>query len=208
MVRRAIGFNSQRDNYDFGGQIVGNVQCFSTCAWMFMAYYASAIDAGDDEGLCRYVDDVEASVGETGSAEDVMREDKRIRDVVTRGTKSMFFWSIHRHAIEVFLHQRGVTGRCLFRETMTLDDVDKILEEGPVIIGTTALGGLKGGHVILLVEKARDKNAYYVNDPYGDARTRYRRHDGGGVLYARKRIEVHATRRGTVSRCLFWQRDM
>jgi len=170
-----------------------------------MAYYAPAIDARDDKGLCRYVDDVETSVGEAGSAEAMMREDRRMRDLVARGTKSMFFWAIHRHAIEGFLHREGVRGRCVFCETMTLDDVDSVLEDGPVIMGTTALGGLKGGHVILLISKARHKNAYYVNDPYGDARTRYRQHDGCGVLYARKRIERHGTRHGRVCRCMFWQ---
>ena len=98
-MTHTVAYNSQRDNRSFGGRIPGNVQCFATCAWMFMSFFDDKIDATDDEGLRDYLDDIESSVGDEGSAEDFLRHDDAIRDAVEKGVNSMFFWKIHVNAI-------------------------------------------------------------------------------------------------------------
>ena len=206
----SLGYNTQRDNDDFGGRVSGHVQCFSTCAWMFMAYYDAGVDAGDDRGLRAYVDDVESRVGVpragAGTAEWVIARDKAIRQAVEAGMRSMYFWRVHAHAIEVRLHRAGVSGTCVYREGMRLAVLDKALARGPVILATNKLGGLRGGHVILLLGK-QGQDGYIVHDPYGDARSGYRNHDGNRVLYGRDLLTTHATDKGRVRRCLYWTRN-
>ncbi|MBC6444048.1 MAG: hypothetical protein GDA50_01255 [Alphaproteobacteria bacterium GM202ARS2] len=206
MTQHNIAYNSQRDNYDFDGQIPGNVQCFSTCMWMLLSAFAKSIKANDDNGLLDYVDDVESSVGDSGTAEDVMRQDQAIADAVASGIDSMFFWQIHQKAFRPFLIKHGVSNvDCVFStQERTFAQLDDILASSPVVLGTRKLGGIKGGHVILLLGKHPEKNGYWVHDPFGDARTRYRNTNGAHVFYSKKRLLMHATDDGkTAKRCIY-----
>jgi uncharacterized protein YvpB len=56
-----------------------------------------------------------------------------------------------------------------------------------VIIGTFKLGGLPGGHIILLV--GIDDYDYIVNDPFGNANTNYKDKNGAGVIYPKELIK-------------------
>lgn len=170
---RKITYNSQRDNIDFAGTFPGWAQCFSTSAWMFLSYYDPGIRADDDKGLAAYVDDVEASVGAVGIAERVMPKFPWIKG------RTSLWWPIQREAIQAHMPDYNV----LFNEHFPIEQLIDVIDRGPVIIGTNKMGGLRGGHIILLVDYDRDRRSFMVNDPYGDARGNYRYSDGAGVLY-------------------------
>ena len=170
---RKIGYNSQRDNFAFAGTLPGYVQCMSTSAWMFLSHYNPAYRADDDNGLAEYVDDVEASVGRPGIAERVMRKYKWIT-----GRTSMW-WLVQREALQARIPDR----RIIFNDHYPIEQLPHTLEAGPVIIGTNKMGGLPGGHIILLVDYDRDRRGFIVNDPYGDARENYLYAHGAGALY-------------------------
>ena len=73
---RKIGFNSQRNNFDFAGKFKGYQQCFATSAWMFMSFFSERFRADDDKQLSRYVDDVCNEVGESGIGEEEAKYNK------------------------------------------------------------------------------------------------------------------------------------
>jgi len=170
---RKIGYNSQRDNFSFAGTLPGYVQCMSTSAWMFLSHYDPSVRAGDDRGLAAYVDDVEATVGRPGIAERVMRKYKWIT-----GRTSMW-WLVQREALQARIPDR----RIIFNDHYPIEQLPHTLEAGPVIIGTNKMGGLPGGHIILLVDYDRDRRGFIVNDPYGDARGNYLYAHGEGAVY-------------------------
>ncbi len=69
--------------------------------------------------------------------------------------------------------------------------LSKYLKSGPVILGTKKLGGLRGGHIILLVRK--DTKGFYVNDPFGDGlNSNYINQNGYNVFYAKDKLSSFA----------------
>ena len=183
---RILEYNSQRDNYDFDGQFKGSCQCFSTSAWMFLAYYAPDIIAGDDNGLAKYVDDVSNIVGKPGIGEQVKSEHSEITG------NTAYWWQVHKEAIEKIFSDR--LGHCpqnvIYKENVTIDELNNALENGPVILGTRKLANLPGGHIILAC--AKDAGNIYCNDPYGDATTNYTNRNGANVKYPIDWLMKHA----------------
>ncbi len=184
---RKIGYNSQRNNHSFGGKFRGSWQCYTTSAWMFMSFYTPNIVAEDDEGLMNYFDDVEDSVGKVGIGEKIKRK-------FTWISGSTSYWpQVQCAGIDKYLWRNGVKGTALYfqrKQKHTLDKIDECLKYGPVIIGTNKLGGLKGGHIILLVDKDNEGN-YIVHDPYGNALKGYAVHNGAYVRYSKKWLEKY-----------------
>ncbi|HNX81929.1 MAG TPA: papain-like cysteine protease family protein [Candidatus Omnitrophota bacterium] len=182
---RKIEYNSQRDNFDFGGQFKGSCQCFSTSAWMFLSYYSPDILAGDDDGLKRYVDDVSNIVGTPGIGEQVAVKDHSISG------NSAYWWQVHKAAIEKKFsdHLYPYPQKVIFREQTTIDELRSALANGPVILGTRKLAGLPGGHIILAVDI--DGENIICDDPYGDANTNYKNVNGAGVSYSPELLAGH-----------------
>ncbi len=197
---KVIVYNSQRDNYNFGGRYSGFRQCFSTCAWMLMSYYSKRIQADNDKQLSWYVDQVEATVGVVGIAEKVRQYYQYVRG------KTSQWWVIQRAGIEIILRSHNIKGSCVFSEKASWDDLSRQLKQGPVILGTRKFGGLKGGHIILLLAETR--KGYYAHDPFGEAiNSKYTDHDGCCVFYSREKLSPHAQiAKGKRLRMIYWDK--
>lgn len=199
---RKIGYNSQRDNFSFAGKFPGWAQCFSTCAWMLLSHFSKEYRADNDTGLMNYVDDVEASVGEPGIAEKVRQKFNWITG------KTSLWWLVQKEAIELYMWRAGIKGKAVFHDgTFPIYSLPVILKNGPIIIATNKLGGLPGGHIILLVDYDPDTRAVSVNDPYGNARVKYISHDGAGVLYSQDWLSQYLGGKGIQpGRCrvMYW----
>jgi hypothetical protein len=197
---RVIGYNSQRDNYDFAGKFKAWNQCFSTSAWMFLSYYCDNIKADDDNSLQLYVDDVEASVGKSGVGEKV----KQKYNWITGNTS--LWWNVQKEGIEKYMWKNGFHGEALFHDaSFPFYSLSSILKDGPVIIGTHQMGGLPGGHIILLVDVDTNVDTFIVNDPFGNARTNYSDHNGNMARYSSKWLLPFVTyKKPDLIRCIFW----
>ncbi len=169
---RQIGYNSQRDNFSFAGKFPGWAQCFSTSAWMFMSYFEPTVRANDDEGLAAYVDDVEASVGDIGIGE-------RIMGKIAPNVRTSTYWKVQHAAIQERLPDKKIALDLKF----PVPQLPSLVSKGPVIIGTNKMGGLPGGHIILLVDTVPGDASFVANDPYGNARVKYMSKEGAGLFY-------------------------
>jgi hypothetical protein len=190
----AIKYNSQRDNISLGG-FRAYWQCFSTSAWMFMSFYSPDIDATNDTKLSIYLDDVEDSIGNPGIGEIVKRKYNWITG------RTSFWWLVQKEGIEKWLWHVGIKGVVFFSDKQTdFDNLRKLVDNGPVILQTNKLGGLKGGHIILAV--GYTDNALICHDPYGNCMTNYKDHNGAYVAYP---DEVLMKATGEKIRCLYWK---
>ena len=206
-MTREIAYNSQRDNIQyFLTKVSGSVrkvrkrfnawwQCFSTSSWMFMSFYSSKIRAFGDDMLAKYLDDVEASVGKPGIAERVMSQVNYITG------RTSFWWIIQKAGIEKWLGREGLKGSIVFIDrTMPFEQLYTLLESGPVILQTKKMGGLKGGHIILAVDYDKD-GTIIAHDPFGNARTNYRDHNGSNVRYNPEWLKKYT---GKKIRCIYY----
>lgn len=198
---RKIPYNSQRDNYDFGGTFKAWWQCFSTCSWMFMSYYTNRISSPDDKGLAAYLDDVEATVGKPGIAEACMRKYKWITG------RTSLWWKIQEEGINKYLNDYGVGGSCAFFDgNFPIYSLSSVLRNGPVILATRGIGGLPGGHIILLVDHDEKEGSFIVNDPFGNAMMSYRDIDGSAVQYNYDWLKRYIVVQKERCRCMFWNK--
>jgi hypothetical protein len=197
---RKIGWNDQRDNYDYAGKFKAWWQCFSTSAWMFLSWLTGdKIKAKDDKGLAQYLDDVEITVGKTGVAE---RTIARLRLKITGG--SSYWWAIQQAGIKEWAAANGVNADIQFRDgTILISSLPTILKTSPVIIATKYLGGLPGGHIVLIVDYDEKSNSYIVNDPFGNAKTKYLDKNGDSVLYNAEWFSQYINVGGNKCRVIF-----
>jgi hypothetical protein len=185
--------NDQRDNENFTGKFPGYAQCFSTSVWMDMSHYSLEIDALDDKALAKYVDDVEAAVGiKPGLAETIMSKDPFIKG------KTSLFWKVQQYGMTAWLNGRDVRGTAIFEENKKFSQIKEILKADPVIIGTNQMGGLPAGHIILGI--GYDDIHIICNDPFGNAKTDYKDHDGASVYYEDEFLKKYFT-----GRLLYWR---
>lgn len=188
-----VGYNKQRDNVNFHGKFSGYAQCFSTSVWMAMSFYCSQIDAVDDIALSKYVDDVEASVGNKPG----LAEDLRTGNVSLKGRTSLF-WVVQKAGMQKWLSARKVAGRAGVNLRAPFSMLIDLLDSGPVVVGTNKMGGLKGGHIVLAI--GYDDDAVICNDPFGDATTNYEDRNGDSVRYSRSFLEKYFRQR-----VLYWK---
>lgn len=175
MGARMIGYNTQRNNFDFNGKFPGSCQCFATSAWMFMSHYNQDIKYDDDTALSSYVDDVSDAVGKAGIGE-------KVKQMISRITgNSAYWWDVQKSGISKWL---GVTN-IVFKSNVSYAEILELSMEKPVICGTSKLGGLPGGHIILAVDNVVNNGVQCLlcNDPYGDANTFYKNQNGACVIY-------------------------
>lgn len=198
---RAIGYNSQRDNISFGGKFKAFWQCFSTSSWMFMSYYSPRYMVGDDRTLAEYLDDVELSIGKRGIAE------KTIARLGLKITKnSSLYWVIQQSGIDLWLAMAGIRGKAIFHDaSFPIYSLPTLLKSGPVIIGTKKMGGLPGGHIILLVDYDPQSNDFIVNDPFGNARTNYASQSGQLIRYNAEWLRKYIEFAPWMCRCIYWE---
>lgn len=187
---REPGYNLQINNENFQAKFMGSSQCMSTSAWMLMSAYSQDIDANDDKGLARYVDDVEVKVGSPGIAEQEIQ--KQHINLNQTGGFSSLWWGVQEAAITKWLNAVGVKGRAKFR-LGTWDEFELAVSQGPCMVGTSGLAhGTKtfpngiGGHIIL-----RHKGGY--NDPFGNAETGYIDRNGQNLQYKTETMKLVTT---------------
>ena len=191
-----VKYNSQRNNKDFKSTFPGWKQCFSSASWMLMSFYTNKIDATNDIELSKYFDDVEITVGSKGIGEKIFK-----------GTgSSSFWWTVQQAGITEWLNSKGISGEAVFRDcTMGFYDLKDLLDIAPVIIGTQKLGGLPGGHIILLT--GYDDVSIIANDPFGNANTLYKDFNGEKVHYDFKMIMEHVIFKAPDKiRCMYYHK--
>jgi hypothetical protein len=174
MKLHIVGYNSQRNNFSFGGKFQGYKQCFSTSAFMFISFYSKKIISGSDDQLAWYVDQVEASVGTRGIAENVIG---KIPWIPFSG--SSYWWDVQKSGINSVFEDHGVKKIADWYNKGTWDQFDSCLNYGPIIVGTKKIGGLPGGHIVLCIGKYND--SYYLNDPYGNPLSNYSDENGSCI---------------------------
>ena len=194
MPKFDIGFNSQRDNENFNGKFPGYVQCFSTSVWMLMSYYSLQIDALNDKQLAKYVDDVEASVGSIPAlAEELKKKDPSVTG------KTSLLWMVQKAGLQLWLDNLKVKGKAVCELSADFSKIKTLLKDRPVVIGTSKMGGLPGGHIVLGI--GYDDIHTVCHDPYGDARTKYKEQRGASVYYEDKFLEKYFS-----GRILYWEK--
>jgi len=180
---RHIDYNTQRNNDSFKGLFLGSKQCFSTCAWMFISYYSN-YDGTNDQQLAKYFDDVETSVGKKGIGEKIKARFSWI-------TGKTSYWGLIQEAgIQKYLPDKKIK----FDTQFPISKLHTLVEKGPVIISTKKLGGLRGGHIILLVDNwsiDHIKHGFHVHDPYGNANSKYVDRNGKSVIYTDSFLNKH-----------------
>lgn len=203
-----VGYNSQRNNFDFAGKFKGYQQCFSTSAHMFMSFYSKAIESNNDDQLAWYLDQVEASVGAKGIAEKIMRA---IPGIPVKG--SSYWWKMQLAGINQVLaeHQKNghvpVKGEAHWLDAGSWEQLEEVLADGPVIVATNKMGGLEGGHIVLIVGVDREKGTYYLNDPYGNPLSNYRDKNGECVEVPMNwfRIQCSRATKSDHVRFIYWR---
>lgn len=192
-----VDYNSQRNNINFKGKFSAWWQCFTTSSWMLMSYFCDSINGTDDIMLATYLDDVEDSIGKPGIAEWVKKKYSWIKG------RTSFWWLVQKHGVEKWMWHRGENGEAIFEDLkMSLDEVPYLLKHyGPVILGTKRIGGLKGGHIILVV--GYDKGKFICHDPFGNAKHGYTIENGEYVEYDKEWLKKYT---GEKIRCIYWRR--
>jgi hypothetical protein len=150
---------------------------------MLLSFWAGDTYKGDDDkGLSAYADDVCDIVGKPGIGEEVKEEHPEISG------NSAYWWQVHFAAIDKYLHAADIKGNAVWVKNATYDTIVSLLDKGPVVCGTSKLGGLPAGHIILAVDKTPEGSIVF-NDPYGDANTEYKNSNGAGVIYPKSLYE-------------------
>lgn len=196
---RKIAFNSQRDNDDFGGKFKAFNQCFTTSAIMLMSFYSKQIAGDDDIFLKKYLFDIEATLNPSGLGARLKLKYKWIKGATS------YWWLVQKDAIEDYLHHYGVKGAAVFYDDNCLiSSLRDFAVVGPFILQTNKLGGLPGGHIILVVDYNHEKKTLICHDPFGDARTNYKEHDGAYVEYGIDFLKEHIQITADCCRILRW----
>lgn len=196
---RKIAYNSQRNNDDFGGQFRAYNQCFSTCAIMFMSHYSKQIAGDDDRFLKKYLFDAEATLNPQGLGARLRLKYKWIK-----GATSVW-WLVQQEAINDYLHHYGVKGQAVFYDaTMLIESLPEFAKLGPIILGTSKIGGLPGGHIILIVDYNAKTKSLVCHDPFGDARNQYGNTNGAYVEYDLEWITPYIQVSKDCCRCMRW----
>jgi hypothetical protein len=181
ITKLKVPYNSQRDNYYWGGALAASAQCFYTSVLMFLSAFIPAAATKDYESA--YVDDVEVLVGKPGIGEIVMKRYNWIK-----GRTGAWFYT-HRDAVIFRLAQAGIKGSVVCRagEPLmggkfnfgTMEEVSAALKKGSPVVISTKLTSF--GHIVCIVGETED--AWIVHDPYGNALLGYRSTDGSYVEY-------------------------
>ncbi len=186
---RNIGYNSQRNNI-----IVNNLsawsQCFSTSNWMRMSFYCQDIKANDDEGLSEFVKYCESGLGKK----------------MDPSKHPSIFFEVQAGSVTKWLNDRGIEGRDIVNVNFTIDGLIEKLKSGPLTIGTQKMGGLKNGHIVLMVDFDEIKHSFIVHDPFGYSVTNYKDYDGKYVVYPVEYILPYIHVGNEFCRIQYWQK--
>lgn len=180
MIKRDVKYNRQYNNNDFA-KLHPWQQCFSTSAWMLLGYLCpDKYDGGNDEDLAHYIEDVSNYVGLPGIGEIAAKQTG-----IDPSYESSYFWEVQRAALIKYLAAGGKHGTIVYMDAnCNWENLYKAIDVCPVILGTNKMGGLPGGHIILVTGYA-DNGDLFVHDPYGNATTGYKDKNGENVVYSK-----------------------
>lgn len=170
---------NQRKQKNWAGKLSGYRQCFYSAAVIFQSYFLTAI-TNWKTFYEEYVDSTEATVGKPGIAE-------RLFPNLTGRTGA--FWAVHLAAIKENVPFKNFQ----FKENLSFEELKKIIETRPAIIGTNKIGGLPGGHIIVAVRNA--PGGVVVKDSYGNANTNYKDHNGDEIVIKDELLKKHFAKR-------------
>lgn len=193
-MKYEVGYNAQDNNIDFGKVFPGWAQCMTTCAWMLMCFLCPSMKSNDDNSLAQYLDDVEVDIGNPGIGEWVKRKFPWING------HTSYWWLTQKYGMEKWLWRNGIAGEAVFENGVPFEKLQEFLTYGPVIMGTDKIGGLPGGHIILV--SGISATGYIIKDPFGNAMTNYKSKNGDGVLYPAFYLREHA---GETINCMYWR---
>jgi len=169
-MSRKIVYNSQRNNIE-ENMLSSYSQCFSTSAWMLLSYYCKEYHADDDIALSKYVETC---------------EEKKVHY-----PHPSLLWVVQQQVMQKYLDDAEFDGKVIFKDgDWPIADLYDTVEKTPVIIGTKKLATLPNGHIILLVDIV-GVESFDVNDPFGDANTDYKDHNGDSVIYTLDFLRPH-----------------
>jgi len=166
-IKLDIQYNSQRNNFEWGGRLRFFVQCWYTSCVMFLSGF---LGKRSEKFERAYVDTTESKVGKDGIAEKLMAKIPWLRRLVRNGMRSGAFYLVHVEAIKDYLGAAGYDRNLVIckRNNGTWKEVSRSLKNGfPVILSTKLTSS---GHIVLVV--GEDSANWIVHDPYGDARAR------------------------------------
>lgn len=186
MVSRTVKYNRQTDNKDFPALRPWQ-QCFSTSAWMLLGYLCPELyDGSDDAGLAKLVEDVSNHVGAAGIGETIMAQQK-----LDPHNESAYIWIVWKMVLKKYLTDGGKNGTVVYMDgNCSLENLYKALDVCPVIVGTYKMGGLPGGHIIL-VTGYTDECSFICHDPFGNANSGYKDKNGENVVYSKDYLTTY-----------------
>jgi hypothetical protein len=184
-----LGYREQRKDDTING-LTGYSQCFSCSAWMLMSNYTDKINAQDNAGFDEYLKYIETVLGPT----------------MEHVPHPSLYFDVQTAGINSYLTARGVDGAAICNLSFPIDQLPIQAQKGTVIIGTSKLGGLPNGHIILLTGYDLAKLSFIVNDPFGDARGNYSDPNGEGVIYPYQYLLPFIDIGGGKSHIIYWNK--
>ncbi len=178
-----IKYNPQLDNENYKGKFPGSIQCFGTSAVMFLSNWRKEYENKSLETA--YIDDVEATVGKPGTAEQVKGWTGR----------SSQWWLVHLAALKKLLPNQNI----VYSGNMTLSAMINILKTSPVIFGTFKMGELPGGHIVLVVGYDSNTDSFILEDPFGNPNSNYKDRNGHQVKVSRNYLQRFASKNAIYS---------
>jgi hypothetical protein len=141
---------------------------------MFLSFFASKIDAGDDNGLAEYLNEIETRIKGGDIAEQFVKGHKGL---LPAGAWTSIYWDVECYGINKYFEKFGVKKKAQWAE-VSLVTLNEKLQASPLIFGTKLTAG---GHIILIT--GREPDNYIINDPYGNYMKGYADRNGESVRY-------------------------
>lgn len=173
-----------------GKKISGWVQCFTASAWNYLSWMTdNFFQFGDKIATLRYLTYIL-----TGGRNEFDQETE-----IPSDHDAMFMYEKQLFAMNHYLHDIAFSDKRMngfIGDGGSYDAVLQIAKKRPVIVGTYKIGGLPGGHVMILDHTGNNFNV--MIDPAGDARTNYKIPSGYGVEYSDSMCREHFGRGGRI----------
>ena len=173
-------------------------QCFVSSVYMYLSYY---LDKSPDTKTFEkeYLQNINSlKFIEKLTADGYLKNNAYNEWLNYPGNKA-YLWGSNYAMIRSILQDEHEEVK--YSLGLTLDEiVTKKKEDAPAIISTNKLGGLSGGHVIIFQKIAGDKAICF--DPYGDATTNYKNHNGDGVEYPLELLNKYSSGGRGYFRCI------
>ncbi|MBE7413369.1 MAG: C39 family peptidase [Leptospiraceae bacterium] len=171
LIPKMPEYSTQRDNYDTKGNPEFSSQCFIESMKYFWNWIWDTFM------------DVSYDINDRAYYAIVMSKLKK--------GETRYDWDVHKRILNEYLEKWGLEKRVDYFKTLDVWNKvrENVLNGIPVVTGINISNYLPGakGHIICIVGFRIDENGNtlgaFVHDPYGNARSKYKDHDGSCILY-------------------------